>query len=143
MTLVMLRERTLRPPALGRALLLLAFAGAVIIGLLAMHTISPTSGHHAPAHTAMTADSAPPSTADAATPGDDCDGLCPPPHSMTTMACVLALLATVIVLIGAANRSPISIRFHAIAVSAVRARVLLSFRSLPPPDLHLLSISRT
>jgi hypothetical protein len=142
LTLVKLRALIAGPSAWARVLLLSAFAGALIVGLLAMHTIASTGTHAEPlAHTAMVLETGD-SGMGASPAADDCAGTCAPAHDTSAMACILALLVGILV-IGASRRvwagpfsMPSRIRD---AASGTRPTT----RSLPPPDLDILSISRT
>lgn len=149
MTLMRLRTAAaLRRGAIGRAVFLLALVGGVLVGLLAMHTISSASGGHMESASAMSADmTAHGNHGDMATPTQaetpaDCSGMCDPGHIMASMACVLALLFSVLVLAISASRRWSTFlagprtRWLAIVAVAVAAMP-------PPPDLNALSISRT
>lgn len=148
MTLSGLRKLALQRSAIRRALMLLTFVGAILVGLLAMHTFSSDSGGHMNSAVAMSTDmsthaindlTAAPAQVMTAT---DCDGMCDPAHMMTDMACVLALLVTVLVLAITASRrwstflASLRGRWLTIVATAVAAMP-------PPPDLNALSISRT
>jgi hypothetical protein len=145
MTLLHLRRLALRPGALGRTLLLLALVGGVLIGLLAMHTISSASSGHMGSASAM---SAGPNDHDgmSTTPAEaetlaDWNGMWPS-HSMAGMACVLALLISVLALAHSASRwwskFLAALRAQRLVIAAVAVAALP-----PPPDLTALSISRT
>lgn len=148
MTLMQLRTLALGRGAIGRAVLLLAVVGGVLVGLLAMHTISSPSSGHMESVSAMSSDMttngdhgnmAAPTQAE---PPADCSGMCDPGHIMASMACVLALLFSALVLgISASRRwsiffAALRMRWPALAAVAVVAMP-------PPPDLNALSISRT
>ncbi|MDJ1114109.1 DUF6153 family protein [Microbacterium dauci] len=145
MSLIALTDRLRTGRAVARTLLLLiAVTGAVIVGLLAMHSLN--------AHTATdTGHQATVTTAAAAGAGDHHSGAtatdepcadCGSGHSdMLAMACVLALLATVLLLIrpGAVRRwLSILPRPKPSVIAALTARP-----ALPPPSLTVLCISRT
>ncbi|MCG7417062.1 MULTISPECIES: hypothetical protein [Microbacterium] len=145
-------------------------AAAITVGLLSMHVLNThgtiaghhgtVAGHHAtvagdhgdhgtgavaPDHGERAQD---PRSVDAAvdvrpleaTAGPVCAG-CPSDSSTAWMACVLGLLVTVIamVVVGARSRH----RDDLAIVSAALARRRLVLRSLPPPSLTTLCISRT
>jgi hypothetical protein len=126
-------------------LVTLAAVAALLVGLLAMHslnlehgmstsmasTVAPT-GHH---NAAMVTGNAPVNVAN-----DSGKGPWSPEHSMTTMTCILALLVSAL---------PIGIIRLVTAWRPVLRRVtgvLKRWAALPspqPPSLHALCISRT
>lgn len=133
-----------RAPVLRRVVLLVALVGAVVVGLLAMHTLSEhltaavntteaLSEHH---HYAESTGSMHAHEGAAPCVGDCGDA---PLHSMAVMGCVLALLILlVIVAPGAAPGGG----------TEPRRQSRPSLRAEPsppphPPDLALLCISRT
>jgi hypothetical protein len=141
-----LRAAILRPAATQRTVVLLSVVLAIVLGLLAMHTIaSGMGGHSEPAATVMTvaADHQMPGTHPDSGP---CSGACAPEpsHNITAMVCVLALMVGAVLLpVGlfrsAQQRDPRpQIR---LLVSAFRFVRSAPFRD--PPDLITLSISRT
>jgi len=151
---VMTLRRAMRPGAtLARTFLLTAAAViAVLVGLLGMHVLSTGSTHHAPAvitenahhggevavvDAAMTDQAtAPDHPAAEACAGDGCGG---DMGAMAYMACVLALLAVSIIL--AIRPTRIATLFRALASPAAAGTPI---EALPvPPDLNVLSISRT
>ncbi|RFA15534.1 hypothetical protein B7R22_06830 [Subtercola boreus] len=155
------RARVLGASTLGRTVLLLAVVGAVVLGLLAMHTLQTGMGNHsAPMHSASAmSDTVHPGgdmvhTTDLATDADmvgashehatssECSGRCDPEHTMAGMICVLALLLAGLLL--AAFR-PTSTYTTAPVKPALQqlADVEASRPGPAPPDLHVLSISRT
>lgn len=141
--LVTLRAHLAKPTAWGRVLLLSAFACALIVGLLAMHTIASAGGHHEPApHFATAAESVESSVGAGTTALDHCDGPCNPAPGPAAMACILALLVGVLV-IGASRRISRWSYLQPTATSAAGSGIRPSPRALPPPDLDVLSISRT
>lgn len=122
---------------------------ALLAGLLAMHTLTSTMESHAgdgsttiaiaseADHSAHGAVASLPESVVAA-----CSGTCDPGHTMAAMACILALLAATLAL-GAARASNGAI---VIPRPAQHQRDILAVASLetrPPPDLNVLSISRT
>jgi hypothetical protein len=147
-SVIALRHALLRPTALRRMLLLAALIPAIVVGLLAMHTVaSGMTGHADPAMTGMAMGGGQSAGAAEAhrhplpevstltsTPGD-------PGHAMAAMTCILALLVTTILLVVGRQRPGFSFgprgrpalgRFVAFAALAVDR----------PPDLTVLSISR-
>lgn len=129
------------PVSLSRTFVLLVAVGAIIAGILAMHTLSSSSAHADTAPAVMSGDAHSSSTLTAATAPQLCDDPCDSPHNMAMIGCILALLTGVLV-VGAALRGS-RILF------AVRPRIVFSttarqssFYGLAPPDLHVLSISR-
>ena len=126
---------------------LFALVGALLVGLLAMHTVSSSLGNHSdPAMSAMD-DSANPKS-DMAAMSDvhvgpaDCSGMCDPGHSMTVMVCVLALLFTGFLL--AAIRPAALLNLAPAGYSFIRLVRAFAAREGPaPPDLKVLSIFRT
>jgi hypothetical protein len=125
-----------------RLLITLVAVPAILTGLLAMHFLA---GADEVASTSMGMSASAVSTATSAmtdVAGIDCAGVCLTSHDMTmSMACVLAVLATVIIralLLTFARRDPELLNR---LLSLWRARIA----SLPPPvppSLHVLSISR-
>ena len=147
MSLIALTEHLRAGRSMARTLLLLiALTGAVIIGLLAMHSLNThataESGHHATmatdqggasvmgdAHAATTV-SAEESCAD-----------CGTSHSgMLAMACVLALLATVLLLARARGAQS---WLALLPRPGPRALPASDSPGLHPPSLTVLCISRT
>ncbi|GAA0997752.1 hypothetical protein GCM10009563_20670 [Subtercola frigoramans] len=147
MTLSSLRKLTLHRLAIRRTLMLLTFVGAILVGLLAMHTFSSASDGHMYTAVPMSTDigahaidhgMAAPTQAMTAT---DCDGMCDPTHAMAGMACVLALLISGLMFAITTSRRWSSFR------TRLRGRWLVlaatAVAGMPPPDLNALSISRT
>ncbi|MGV9194396.1 DUF6153 family protein [Microbacterium sp. MC2] len=149
------------PSALHRLLLTFATALLLIAGLLAMHTL--TSGHaETLAAASEAAHAAPASDLDGTVAtgsmlentigtgpdasGGHCEGDCGgaagmPDQSMLTMACVLALLVAVIVLLAPALLARLG---TALALLRPHGRDVLTALPHPrPPSLIVLSISRT
>ncbi|MEP7113067.1 MAG: DUF6153 family protein [Ilumatobacteraceae bacterium] len=131
-----------------RTVLLSLFAvAALIVGLIAMHSLNLDNSHHAAGLASPAADHHAPasSTTDTSALAShtlECGGEgCDPGHSMSFMTCILALLVA-------------SIAFG-VAVTAllgrhgnIRRQLQLLVTRLhsaipPPPSLHVLSISRT
>ena len=115
---------------------------AILIGLLAMHFLA--SETMTPASHLMTVSAADsPMIADAqdgAPVTPECGPTCGPAHDMLAMACVLALLVSIVLIMLPVFLS----RIHSIgaAVQVIQAR--LSALAPPfPPSLYALSISRT
>ncbi len=131
-----------------RTFLTVMAAVALIVGLLAMHTLSTGTAHAEPHTTVAIADhDQPAQMADAgnATDTGHCPGDCGgpgnmPDHSMLLMICALALLAAVIVVLAPALLGGLGLN------PGVRAPLRDAARALPrprPPSLLVLSISRT
>lgn len=152
MMLQRLRAAAEQPRFLGRTVMLLAFVGAVLVGLLAMHTIvSATPGNHdsSMSMTSPMASSIPSGMehhagAEGLPPNEltagECGGACDPGHVMSGMACVLALLFTGALLFPLVSRRwPPTLA----TVPALTAQVLHTVWPSRPPDLTELSISRT
>ncbi|MBN9209787.1 MAG: hypothetical protein J0H96_14195 [Microbacterium ginsengisoli] len=137
-----------------RILLTFAAAFLVIIGLLAMHTLSV--GHVAVTGDGMTAAAseagmdamhapmpaaAEPGPAVSQHVGDAGDASGMPDHAMLMIACVLALLAAVIVLLAPALLARLG---SALGLIRQHSRNVLAALPHPrPPSLIALSISRT
>ena len=147
-SVIALRHALLRPTALRRMLLLAALIPAIVVGLLAMHTVaSGMTGHADPAMTGMAmgdGQSAGVAAAhqhplpEAATlsgvPGV-------PGHAMAAMTCILALLVTMILLV--IGRQHLGFSFGPRGRPAFRAIVAFAALTVDrPPDLTVLSISR-
>lgn len=140
----------LRPSrSLWRTLIFsLAVIGTILVGLLAMHSFNIEgghSGHSASSSAAASADhhvvSADTHDATAATPLAglaECDGDCE--HTMTLMACIMALMVSMIVL-GSSRATVIETGITRVISSVVEPRGTLA--PAVPPSLHVLSISRT
>lgn len=139
----------LNPSALRKTLLLLTVVVAVVAGLLAMHTISSSMGDHAGgtgAANSMPADlhhaDAMESTGGSSAGSHGCSGVCDPGQVMTTLACVIALLATAVMAAGARRTEwsgpPRRSR------NFLRPALAAAASAVPPaPNLDALSISRT
>lgn len=152
MSLIAVAQQVRGPRTLTRTLLLLVtVTAAIIVGLLAMHSLNThatTTGHAgtAPALT-VAADTgshhdAPAAAAAAQAPADHTGCAdCGDDHAMAWMACVLALLVSVIVLarLRAGWRTPV----RESVMRAVRARWPAFAHLAPPPSLTALCISRT
>ncbi len=145
---------TIRSPAstrstMHRLFLMVGIAVALIVGLLAMHTLTADTGHaESPAissatdHEQVMAGAA---RADTAADAGHCLGDCGAPgnmpnHSMPMMVCVLALLAAVIVVLAPALLARLSGSLGVVVPAAGVPRALPRPR---PPSLLVLSISRT
>ncbi|KQR26121.1 DUF6153 family protein [Microbacterium sp. Leaf151] len=147
MSLIALTEHLRAGRSMARTLLLLiALTGAVIIGLLAMHSLNThataESGHHA----TMATDQAGASVmgdAHAATTvsAEESCADCGTSHSgMLAMACVLALLATALLLACARGAQQ---WLALLPRPGPRALPAPDSRGLHPPSLTVLCISRT
>jgi hypothetical protein len=149
MSLIRMRATIVRPAAVRSAVLLLVMVGALVAGLLAMHTIASAMGGHNDTTAAAMAmpDSGYPAGAMAmpdmtSTGADDCAGMCDPGHAMATMVCVLALLITILAISALRNRTQRGL----LRVAEPRFRRIVAFAAAacaPPPNLDALSISRT
>lgn len=145
MSLIALTDRVHAGRSMARTLLLLiAVTGAIIVGLLAMHSLNAHTATDSSHQTAVTA-SATTGTGDhhaGTTAADEACADCGSGHSnMLAMACVLALLATVLLLVRpGAVMGWLSIlpRPRPSVVSALFIRP-----ALRPPSLTVLCISRT
>ncbi|HEV7949488.1 MAG TPA: DUF6153 family protein [Glaciihabitans sp.] len=141
MTVMQLRHHLARPLLLARTLVLLAAVGAIIAGILAMHTLASSPAHADPTHAVIADEAHPePVAVTVATP-QICDALCGPEHSMDVMGCILALLSGVF-LAGIAvrrNGGHFSAAIRTLSTTATRPTF---FCGPAPPDLHVLSISR-
>lgn len=125
----------------------LAAIGAILVGLIAMHSFTFEGGHsgHAAASAVtesldhhVTASAAETTMADQTAGPAGCDGECE--HSMTVMACILALMVTLIVL-GASRATLISAGIRRVLSPVLELKATLA--PAVPPSLHVLSISRT
>ncbi|WP_345752574.1 DUF6153 family protein [Microbacterium rhizophilus] len=153
---VMTLRRAMHPSAsVARTFLLTAAAVvAVLIGLLGMHVLSSGSAHHAPvvisesthhggerAMVDVTSADAATATAGDHSATEPCaeDGCGGGTDAMAFMACVLALLAVSVVLAIRPGRVVTIAR----AQAPPHAPVTLTEAPPVPPDLNVLSISRT
>ena len=145
MSLIALTDRVHAGRSMARTLLLLVvITGAIIVGLLAMHSLNAhtaTDSGHQPTVTA----SATTGTGDhhaGATATDEPCADCGSAHStMLAMACVLALLATVLLLV-----RPCAVMRWLSILPRPRPSVvsaLFTGPALRPPSLTVLCISRT
>ncbi|MCW4386543.1 DUF6153 family protein [Salinibacterium sp. SYSU T00001] len=127
----------------------LAAIGAIVVGLVAMHSLNIEgghSGHAASSPVAASADhhaDADAGAADAAAVDPlaspaVCDSDCE--HAMTVMACILALMVTLIIL-GASRATSISAGILRLLSPVLELKATLA--PAAPPSLHVLSISRT
>jgi hypothetical protein len=152
MSLIAVAQQVRGPRTLTRSLLLLvAVTAAIIVGLLAMHSLNThvtATGHAGSASlaaVAVDAGSQHDAPASAASAGASADHVgcakCGDDHAMAWMACVLALLVSVIVfaLVRTGWRTPALDS----AVRAARARWHASVPVARPPSLAVLCISRT
>lgn len=135
-------NRALRPHALlwRRLLLSLAAVGAILVGLLAMHSFSTDAGHGTTI--AVAAEASHHADAAAQTVAhDNCSGSCEPGHSMAIMACLLALLVLTILFAVRDVPSRGLTMLAAVVRSAQRYAQAVPWPK--PPSLVALSISRT
>jgi hypothetical protein len=149
MSLLHTRDAILRRGAVQNAVLLLAVVAAIVVGLLAMHTFASSMGSHEQPAAAAMAMGSPAVHVDEMTAGDgsmstamECSGLCDPGHSMATMACILALVFTALAL-ATARRADLLALLPRVRMTLFRAVALAALTSKAPPDLNVLSISRT
>ncbi|GMM95512.1 DUF6153 family protein [Microbacterium sp. MTN4-26] len=139
MSLIALTERLHAGRSMARTLLLLiAVTGAVIVGLLAMHSLNThtaaDTGHQT---TIATADDHHSGSTATDEPCADCGS----GHSdMLAMACVLALLATVLLL---ARLRPSQVWLSVLPRPQPLSAALPGRPGLRPPSLTALCISRT
>lgn len=127
---------------------------AILVGLLAMHVLTTdgmsdagisaaTASHHDHAEAPPPANATTvgmTSTPAAPAPAEDCGGMCGPGHEMLGMICGLALLITVVLItlqLILTGWQPL--KRMAVTIAATAA----ALAPLPPPSLHVLSISRT
>ena len=144
MSLTTLR-RAFRPQRnlLRHLLLSLALVTTIVASLLAMHSLNVEHAASDSSFTVVAAvDHHEVGVALSATPAtatNDCGGACKPEHLMTTMACVLALLlsALLVGVIRVIAWRPVRNRIIAFAEWATAQRLLA------PPSLFALCISRT
>lgn len=145
MSLIALADRLRRGHSVARTLLLLiAVTGAVIVGLLAMHSLNAhaaTDTGHQTSVAAASLSSVADHHADPSVTGEPCAD-CGSEHSdMFAMACVLAVLATVLLIM----RPSAVMRWLSI-LPRPRSSVgvaLCNRRAPRPPSLIVLCISRT
>lgn len=121
---------------------------AILFGLLAMHGLTAASMSGSQTAMAITDQAThvvgnfTPATMTSGLPSQaqNCDGGCGPSQEMLGMACVIALLFTVLIF---ALRPALSQREEIRhTISAIAAKVL-ALAPPSPPSLHYLSISRT
>jgi hypothetical protein len=141
----------LRRTAMQTTVLLVSIVVALVVGLLAMHTLTSPMGNHTGPAATTAMDANPPgdlNAGDAVTAGGhsaallSCSSTCDLGHNMVGMVCVLALLFTALSLtaVSAANVTTFGLRTR-LALSRINAFVAAPTN--PPPDLNALSISRT
>ena len=138
-------NRALRPHALvfRRLLLTIAAVGAILVGLLAMHSFNTDASHHGAAIAAATEVHDHEHEEASSVAHDDCDGACEPGHSTAVTACLLALM--VLTLLLAARELPVRGGLL-LRLAPVLVGWAAQVRSLPgpqAPSLEALSISRT
>jgi hypothetical protein len=134
-------RQALRPrprPSSARGLVVAALGVAgVVLGLLAMHSLTISSPHSEMSMAAHSVETAALASTESESHG--CVGECSPDHSMTE-SCILALAFGALVLAGAAVLS----RWSAVTISPARIPRVGPMPAGPaPPSLLLLSISRT
>lgn len=138
--------------------LLLAVTG-IVVGLLAMHTLTTVTGDHGAHHTVTTthddsgiAAAGATMTHRAAMVGDDetgmfhgasdCNGTCQSGHNMANMVCLLALLVLTLVMTLRVIFTRWGNDLHRL-IAALAAALPATLAPPSPPSLHVLSISRT
>ena len=138
--MIALAEHLRRSPyGMGRSvMLLIALTAALIVGLLAMHSLSTPTAHAEPAATASVHETGAGHSHDAPPLDDGCLD-CGGHEAMLAMACVLALLAVAVLFL---------LPYAGVAWSAVLGRagpLLVASRTAQsrPPSLLVLCISRT
>lgn len=126
-----------------RGLLAVFGAVAIIVGLLAMHTLSVDSPSHHPVadaaemgHHLVPTDSAPV----VQTASDSCASDCEPMRAMALMACLLVLMTIAIIALAV---SPAARWFASLTRVRPQPAVRISTGPPSPPSLEELSISRT
>lgn len=144
MSLIALTDRLYAGRSMARTLLLLiALIAAVIVGLLAMHSLNThtaTETGHQTTVTAPAGAAADDHHADTTATDEPCPD-CGTGHTdMLAMACVLALLATLLLLIGPGT----ALRWlSTLARPRPLSTALFPRPDLRPPSLTVLCISRT
>lgn len=126
-----------------RGLLAVFGAVAIIVGLLAMHTLSANAPSHDPVagiaemnHHLTQAGSVPAGQ----TASDDCASGCEPMHAMALMACLLVLMTIAMIAVAMAP----AVRWFAPQQRTwLQPALRISTSSPSPPSLEELSISRT
>ena len=135
----------LRPQReLWRHLLLsLAVVATIVVSLLAMHSLNTEHAASESSFTAVTAvghhDTGIATGLSPAGVAADCGDPCAPEHLMTTMACILALLVSVLLVgvIRVIAWQPVRNQMIALAERSTTLRLSV------PPSLYALGISRT
>ncbi|THG31024.1 DUF6153 family protein [Naasia lichenicola] len=147
MSLSMLGGLVRRHRDTSPTLMLLAVVCAVVVGLLGMHTIATAAGNHGGGSMSMPMAVDTPRGHDAGmspAAGSECTGTCDTGHSMAAMACVLALLLTALTL---ASAIALNVFGQGGSDSGTGggnvAAPASALDNRAPPDLILLSISRT
>ncbi len=129
----------------ARLIAAVAVTLSVVVGLLAMHSATPTEHSQESAHTVAAdialSDSAALAGSKAIEPCDCGSPGSAPVHSMLMVACILALLATFLVLVPPAASRVTFGMLRRIAASSTWLRGAVAL--LRPPSLLVLSISRT
>lgn len=148
MSLIHTRDAILRRGVVHNTVLLLSVIAAVVVGLLGMHTFASSMDSHEGSTAAAMVMGGPAAHVDESSAGDGvstaaaCSGVCDPSHSMTTMACILALLFTALTLV-AARGAGLSALLPRVRRSHLRTVAFAARIANAPPDLNVLSISRT
>lgn len=143
-------SNSIRLPRLNgwhRIAVLVLGVAAIVVGLLAMHVITATSSDHTSHHTAATTHEhggtiamTDPSPTGAAT--TDCNSTCESGHNMASMACLLALLITTLILSVRVIINRWGSDLYRL-IAALSAALPAALAPPSPPSLLTLSISRT
>jgi len=149
--------RLQRLTALQRLVVLLLAVTGIVVGLLAMHTLTAVVGDHSAHHVdalahhdgvmsapaaADTAAMVPASSSGLAHAGEDCNGTCGSGHNMADMVCLLALLVLTLILTLRVIVTRRGNDLHRL-VAALPAAHPAAPAPPSPPSLLVLSISRT
>ncbi|MFL2002098.1 DUF6153 family protein [Microbacterium sp. A1-JK] len=141
MSLVALTERLHAGRSMARTLLLLiAVTGAVIVGLLAMHSLNTHTAADTGHQTTVASATADDHHSGASGTDEGCADCDSGRSDMLAMACVLALLATVLLL---ARLRPNRVWLSVLPRPQPLSAALPGRPSLRPPSLTTLCISRT
>lgn len=132
-------QALLRPASSRPIRMMLVFIAlpAMLIGLLVLHAFVSDTAHGPTAHATPSSELSPAAHSDG--PLVDCDEHCNPTHDMVELACGFALFAASALV---AFPAP-SLSWNAETAIEVHALSGVESAELQPPQLHLLSISRT
>jgi hypothetical protein len=128
----------IRRRGIGRSLLLIGVTAAIIIGLLAMHSLGGHTSHAEQTAIASVHDMGAAHHEDALPAAGECAD-CDADMSMLAITCVLALLAVALLL----SARPLAPCWRAGLPREVAPRAAPTPVDLEPPSLHNLCISRT